>query len=95
MLSPALLVSILTPGPLPDLSFSISMSHCSRDAVSPGSSFPPSSVPGNNHSQNKDMLRNTFFFQRPIQCSSSRVLEHTEVWLRVTLPAWQGRKMAR
>ena len=56
MLSPAL----LTLGPLPDLSFSISTSYYSLDVVSPSTSFPPSSTPGNNHSQNKDMLRNTF-----------------------------------
>lgn len=74
MLSSALPASILTPGHLPGLSFSISMSHNSPVTVSPGTSFPPSSVPGNNHSQNKDMLTNTFFFQRPIQHSSSHVL---------------------
>lgn len=92
MLSPALPSLILTAGPLPDLNSSTYMSNYSLVMVSLGI-FSPCTVPGSSHSQERDMLRNTFF-QRPIQCSSSHVLGRTEMCVRVTLPAWAGRKMA-
>lgn len=92
MLSPTSLALILTLRPLPDLGFSISVSHYSPDTVSPGTLFRPGRISGNNHSQNEDMLRNTFFFQSPIQPSSSCVLGHTETWFRIFFTSMGGKE---